>query len=108
MGRDEPSQMAFSAIRRDSRSLVNYEYERRVGQRFTGNAGIVFRQRIGRSLRRCRLLLDNLIGCRSDFEELLSGAADDGRILDEEWGELLQVDAVMSGLDGAETVYFVG
>ena len=89
-------------------SLANYEYERRAGQCFSSCASIAFRQRHGRLLRRCRLLLDNLSGCRSDFEELLSGSADDGLISDEEWAELGQADAVMSGFDGDATVYFVG
>ncbi len=87
--------------------MVNYEYERRSARCLTGSAGIAFRQRRGRTLRHCRSLLDNLSGCRDHFEELLSNAADDDSISDEELGDLLQADGVVSGRDGNTTVYFV-
>ena len=100
-------QTAVCALKRDLRSLVNYEYESRAARCLTGSAGIAFRNHRGRRLRRCRLLMDNSSGCRGDFEELLSNAVDDGQISDEEWGELLQADGVVNGLDGTTTVYFV-
>ncbi len=96
-----------SALSRDLRYLVNCEYERRVRRNFTSYASTAFRLRSGRGLRRTRMHSSNTFGVDPSYLDLISDAVDDGLISDSEWDELIEVDAVMSGLDGSATVYFV-
>ncbi len=88
--------------------LKGAEYERRVGKSFASYAGMAFRQRHGRSLRRNLLLYSNILGRDGGFEELIADAVDNGLITDDERADLEQADAVMSGQDGGAAVYFVG
>jgi hypothetical protein len=98
----------ITEMRGDLGRLKGADYERHVSGNFASHASIAFNRRHGRSLRRNSLLLSKVQGVRIDFEELLSNAVDNGLISDEELSELRQVDAVMSGQDGSDTVYFVG
>ena len=98
----------ITEMRGDLGRLKGADYERHVSGNFASHASIAFNRRHGRSLRRNSLLLSKVQGVRIDFEELLSNAVDNGLISDEELSELRQVDAVMSGQDGSNTVYFVG
>ena len=98
----------ITEMRGDLGRLKGADYERHVSGNFASHASIAFNRRHGRSLRRNSLLLSKVQGVRIDFEELLSNAVDNGLISDEELSELRQVDAVMSGQDGSDIVYFVG
>ena len=92
----------------DIGSLKGAEYERRVGKSFASYASMAFRQRHGRRLRRNHLLYSNILGRDSGFDDLISEAVDDGMISDDDKADLEQADAVMSGQDGGDTVYYVG
>ncbi len=98
----------FTSIDSDLAGLKGAEYERRVGKSFASYASTAFRQRYGRRLRRNRLLYSNILGRDAGFDELISDAVDDGLITDDEKADLEQADAVMSGQDGGDTVYYVG
>ena len=88
--------------------LKGADYERRVGRSFVGYASRAFRERHGRSLRRNRLLVSSGFGMASEYEELIADAVDVGLTSEDEWIDLQQADAVMSGQDQGETVYYVG
>ena len=88
--------------------LKGADYERRVGRSFAGHASRAFRERHGRSLRRNRLLVSSGFGMASEYEELIADAVDVGLTSEDEWIDLQQADAVMSGQDQGETVYYVG
>ena len=92
----------------DISGLRGAEYERRVGKSFASYASMAFRQRHGRGLRRNRLLYSNILGRDIGFDELISDAVDAGLISDDDRADLEQADAVMSGQDGGETVYYAG
>ena len=88
--------------------LRGAEYERRVGRSFASYASMAFRQRSGRALRRNRLLSSGISEVSSAFLDLIADALDAGLIAEEEWRDLQQADAVMSGHDGSATVFYVG
>ena len=89
--------------------LRGAQYERRAGRNFPGYASMAFRERSGHRLRRNRLLLSsNVSEPNSAFLDLIADAVDSGLIDDEEWRDLQQADAVMSGQHEGNTVYFVG
>ena len=88
--------------------LRGAEYERRVGRIFASYASMDFRQRSGRGLRRNRLLSSGGSDANSAFLDLIADALDAGLISDDEWADLQQADAVVSGQHEGNTVYFVG
>ena len=88
--------------------LRGAEYERRVGRIFASYASMDFRQRSGRGLRRNRLLSSGGSEANSAFVDLIADALDAGLISDDEWADLQQADAVMSGQHEGNTVYYVG
>ena len=92
----------------DIGGLRGAEYERRVGRVFASYASMAFRQRSGRALRRNRLLSGGVSEVSSAFLDLIADALDAGLIADDEWRDLQQADAVMSGQHEGNTVYFVG
>ena len=92
----------------DIGGLRGAEYERRVGRVFASYASMAFRQRSGRALRRNRLLSGGVSEVSSAFLDLIADALDAGLITDDEWRDLQQADAVMSGQHEGNTVYFVG
>ena len=92
----------------DIGALRGAQYERKVSRSFTSYASRVFRVRNNRRLRRNRLLLSTNQGPSPDFEEILADAVENGQITDDELEELREADAVMTGIDQAATVYFVG
>ena len=92
----------------DIGGLRGAEYERRVGRSFASYASLAFRQREGRSLRRNRLLSSSGYGSSPGYEDLMADALDAGSMTTEEWMDLQQADAVMSGQHEGNTVYFVG
>ena len=92
----------------DIGALRGAEYESRVGRIFASYASMAFRQRSGRALRRNRLLSSGISEVSSAFLDLIADALDAGLIAEEEWRDLQQADAVMSGQHGGNTVYFVG
>lgn len=98
----------FDEVRGDLGRLKGAEYERDVSGSFTSYASIAFRLRQDRPLRRNRLLRGKSQVFGQGFEDLISDAAENGLISDDEKLEVLRADAVMSGQDGGETVYFVG
>ena len=92
----------------DIGALRGAEYERRIGRIFASYASMAFRQRSGRALRRNRLLSSGVSEVNSAFLDLIADALDAGLISEEDWRDLQQVDAVMSGQHEGSTVYFVG
>ena len=92
----------------DIGGLRGAEYERRVGRVFASYASMAFRQRSGRALRRNRLLSSAVSEVNSAFLDLIADALDSGLITDDEWRDLQQADAVMSGQHEGNTVYFIG
>ena len=92
----------------DIGGLRGAEYERRVGRNFSSHASMTFRQRNGRGLRRNQLLSSPAFGVNSAFLDLIADALDAGLIVDEEWRDLQQADALMSGQHEGKTIYFVG
>ena len=92
----------------DIGGLRGAEYERRVGRSFASYASMAFRLRSGRSLRRNRLLSGTGSEANSAFLDLITDALDAGLIAEDEWTDLQQADAVMSGQHEGDTVYFVG
>ena len=88
--------------------LRGAEYERRVGRIFASYASMDFRQRSGRGLRRNRLLSSGGSDANSAFLDLIADALDASLISDDEWADLQQADAVVSGQHEGNTVYFVG
>ena len=88
--------------------LRGAEYERRVGRVFASYASMAFRERSGRALRRNRLLSGGISEVSSAFLDLIADALDAGLIAENEWRDLQQADAVMSGQHEGNTVYFVG
>ena len=89
----------------DIGGLRGAEYERRVGRSF---ASMAYRQRSGRALRRNRLLSGGISEVSSAFLDLIADALDAGLITEDQWRDLQQADAVMSGQNEGDTVYFVG
>jgi hypothetical protein len=92
----------------DIGGLRGAEYERRVGRSFASYASMAYRQRSGRALRRNRLLSGGISEVSSAFLDLIADALDAGLIAENEWRDLQQADAVMSGQHEGNTVYFVG
>lgn len=92
----------------DIGGLKGADYERRVGRSFASYASMAFRQRSGRALRRNQLLSGRVSAVNSAFLDLIADAIDAGLIADDEWRDLQQADAVMSGQHEGTTVYFVG
>ena len=88
--------------------LRGAEYERRVGRSFASYASMAYRQRSGRALRRNRLLSGGISEVSSAFLDLIADALDAGLISEDQWRDLQQADAVMSGQNEGDTVYFVG
>ena len=89
-------------------NLRGAEYERRAGRVFASYASMAFRERSGRALRRNRLLSGGITEVSSAFLDLIADALDTGLIADDEWRDLQQADAVMSGQHEGNTVYYVG
>ena len=92
----------------DIGGLRGAEYERRVGRSFASYASMAYRQRSGRALRRNRLLSGGISEVSSAFLDLIADALDAGLITEDQWRDLQQADAVMSGQNEGDTVYFVG
>ena len=92
----------------DIGSLRGWEYERRVARNFASHASMAIRQRNGRGLRRTRMLSSNTFGVDPAYLDLIADALDAGLIANEEWADLQQADAVMSGQHEGSTIYFVG
>ena len=98
----------FAEVRGELGRIKGGDYERRVGGSFASYASMAFRQRNNRSLRRNMLIYSQLLGRDNGFGDLIANAVDNGSISEDERAELEQADAVMSGQDASDAVYFVG
>ena len=98
----------FAEVRGELGRIKGGDYERRVGGSFASYASMAFRQRQNRSLRRNMLIYSQLLGRDNGFGDLIANAVDNGSISEDERAELEQADAVMSGQDAGDAVYFVG